>query len=51
MKELISSVTGKVCHMRDAVNQNIGHPTSSYITLNEKLVCDVIKKFRASFAS
>ena len=30
--------------MRDAVNQNIGHPRLSYITLNEKLVCDVIKK-------
>ena len=49
MKELISSVTGKVCHMRDAVNQNIGHPTSSYITLNEKLVCDVIKKIPSLF--
>ena len=45
----ISSVTGKVWHMRDPVNQNTGHPRSSYITLNEKLVCDVIKKIPSLF--
>ena len=34
-KKLLSQVSLVDCHMRDAVNQNIGHPTSSYITLKD----------------